>query len=110
MQQWLFDHPVVTYILILVFLIYIYNKVFRMRKLPLLKDAVIYLTIAVGAFILLLFQLDLELPIVISLGVAVALMLTVRVRYWMIDRENRKKAQNGQAGDGDGKPGAADPM
>jgi hypothetical protein len=89
-QQWLYDHPWITYILIFAFLVYIYNKVFRMRKLPPLKDAVIYLTIAVGAGILTLFQLDLELPIVISLGVAVALMLTVRIRYWMIERENRK--------------------
>lgn len=98
MQQWLFDHPWITYILIYAFLVYIYNKVFRMRKLPLLKDAVIYLTIAVGAFILLLFQLDLELPIVISLGVAVALMLTVRIRYWQLDREARKKGADPQKG------------
>lgn len=101
MQQWLFDNPWITYILIFVFLVYIYNKVFRMRKLPLLKDAVIYLTIAVGAGILTLFQLDLELPIVISLGVAVALMLTVRIRYWMIERENRK---NGVTADPAGAP------
>lgn len=108
MQQWLFDHPWITYILIFVFLVYIYNKVFRMRKLPLLKDLVIYLTIAVGAFILLLFQLDLELPIVISLGVAVALMLTVRIRYWMIERENRKNGQGKPPGDQGQQPGATD--
>ncbi|TMV46700.1 hypothetical protein FE783_25685 [Paenibacillus mesophilus] len=96
MQQWLENHPLITYILIFVFLVYVYNKVFRMRKLPLLKDIVIYLTMAVGAGILWLFQLDLQLPIVISLGVAVALMLTVRIRYWQLDREARKKGGNVQ--------------
>lgn len=104
MQQWLFEHPWITYILIYVFLVYIYNKVFRVRKLPILKDAVIYLTIAVGAFVLLLFQLDLELPIVISLGVAVALMLTVRIRYWMLEREQRKNGSPNTADKHTGEP------
>ncbi|MDF2721686.1 MAG: hypothetical protein K0Q59_1361 [Paenibacillus sp.] len=113
MQQWLEQHPLITYILIYVFLVYIYNKVFRMRKLPLLKDAVIYLTMAVGAGILWLFQLDLQLPIVISLGVAVALMLTVRIRYWTIAREKRKAerlaaARHEQSGSADVQTGNAE--
>lgn len=91
MQKWLFEHPWITYILIYALLVYIYNKVFRVRKLPLLKDLVIYATIAVGAFILWLFQLDLALPIVPCLGVAVALMLIVRIRYWVTERGNRKR-------------------
>jgi hypothetical protein len=111
-QQWLENHPLITYILIFVFLVYVYNKVFRMQKLPLLKDAVIYFTMAVGAGILWLFQLDLKLPIVISLGVAVALMLTVRIRYWQLDREARKKGTNVQTADkaaeGEAKPGNAE--
>lgn len=97
MQQWLENHPLITYIVIFACLVYVYNKVFRMRKLPLLKDVVVYLTMAVGAGILWLFQLDLGLPIVACLGVAVALMLTVRIRYWMLDREARK---NGTASSG----------
>jgi hypothetical protein len=105
-QKWLVDHPWITYILIYVFLVYIYNKVFRIRKLPLLKDAVIYLTIAVGAFILLLFQLDLELPIVVSLGVAVALMLIVRIRYWFTDRSKAKGGGNEQPAGNSDKPAA----
>lgn len=104
MQKWLVDHPWITYILIYVFLVYIYNKVFRIRKLPLLKDAIIYLTIAVGAFILLLFQLDLELPIVVSLGVAVALMLIVRIRYWFTDRANARSGGNDRPAGGSDKP------
>lgn len=102
MQQWLENHPIITYIVILACLVYVYNKVFRMRKLPLLKDVVVYLTMAVGAGILWLFQLDLGLPIVACLGVAVALMLTVRIRYWMLDREARK---NGTADNGTGAAG-----
>lgn len=78
------------YILILAFLIYIYNKVFRARKLPLLKDAVIYVTMAVGAFVLLIFQTDAGLPILQSLAVAVVLMVIVRVRYAIAERRKKQ--------------------
>lgn len=90
MQEWFAQHVWTTYILIYVFLIYIYNKVFRVRKLPLLKDLIIYVLIGVGAFMLLLFQVDLGLPIVISLGVALGLMLTVRIRYFLLERNQKK--------------------
>ncbi len=81
-----------TYILIFIFLVYIYNKVFRVRKLPILKDVIVYGLIALGAFLLLIFQVDANLPILASLSVAVALMLTVRIRYYFIDRANKKTA------------------
>ncbi|MEB3100662.1 YlaH-like family protein [Ferviditalea candida] len=78
--DWLAAHPWITYFLIYVFLVYIYNKVFRVRKLPLLKDLIVYLLIALGAFMLLFFQIGAGLPIVMSLMVAIALMLVVRIR------------------------------
>lgn len=81
----------IYYILIYVFLIYIYNKVFRTRKLPVLKNLIVYLIIAVGAFFLLVFQVDAGLPIVQSLCIAVALMLLVRIRYYIMDRKARKE-------------------
>jgi 4-hydroxybenzoate polyprenyltransferase len=81
----------VYYVLIYAFLVYIYNKVFRTRKLPILKNAVVYLIIAVGAFVLLIFQVDAGLPIVYCLGIAVALMLMVRIRYFLEDRKARKE-------------------
>lgn len=93
MSAWLQQYPFITFVLIYVFLTYVYNKVFRTRKLPLLKDAIVYLLIGVGAFILLLFQHDLGLPIVQCLMVAVGLMVIVRIRYWMDARKGRGKTQ-----------------
>jgi CDP-diglyceride synthetase len=87
---WLVDHRWLTYIIIYAFLIYVYNKVFRVRKLPILKDLIIYLLIGVGAFLLLVFQVDLQLPIVPCLAMAVLLMLVVRVRYFFESLRNRK--------------------
>lgn len=89
MQAWLQEHLWITFFLIYGMLVYIYNKVFRVRKLPLLKDAVIYLLIAVGAFILLLFQVDIGLPIVVSLAMAIGLMLIVRIRYFFLERSRK---------------------
>ncbi len=82
LSHWLAVHPWITFILIYVFLVYIYNKVFRVRKLPILKDLIIYLLIGVGASILLLFQIGADLPIVLSLTVAISLMVIVRIRYF----------------------------
>lgn len=86
----------IYYVLIYFFLIYIYNKVFRTRKLPILKNAVVYAIIAIGAFMLLIFQVDAGLPIVYSLGIAIVLMLTVRIRYYLAERragkENKTKS------------------
>lgn len=97
MNQWLFEHVWITYSIIFVLVSYVYNKVFRVRKLPLLKDAIIYLLIAVGSFMLLVFQM-LGLPIVLSISVAVLLMWLVRVRYFVEARAKRK--QEDQAGAG----------
>lgn len=82
-----------TWILIFLFLTYIYNKVFRVRKLPILKDLIVYATMLAGAFLLLVFQVDAGLPIVYSLAVAVLLMFTVRVRYWVEERRKRMDAR-----------------
>ncbi len=88
---WLAAHPWIAYILIFLFLVYIYNKVFRVRRLPILKELIVLILIAVGAFILLLFQIDIGLPIVLCLGVAIGLMLIVRIRYAIAGRKNNKK-------------------
>ncbi|HZG55887.1 YlaH-like family protein [Paenibacillus sp.] len=94
MNEWLFEHVWITYAIIYALVTYVYNKVFRVRKLPLLKDAIIYLLIGVGTFVLLIFQMF-GLPIVLCLLVAVGLMLLVRVRYWVEGRERRKREANG---------------
>lgn len=89
MQAWLAEHLWITYILIYILLVYIYNKVFRTRRLPILKAAVVYILMGVGALILLMFQVDLDLPILLCLLVAVALMFMVRIRYW-VERRQKK--------------------
>lgn len=83
----------VYFILIYMFLIFIYNKVFRTRRLPIIKNAIVYLLIAIGAFMLLIFQIDAGLPIVYSLGVAIFMMLLVRIRYFIEGRRKRKQSE-----------------
>ncbi|WP_274363283.1 YlaH-like family protein [Paenibacillus thermotolerans] len=90
MNKFFIEHIWITYAIIVILISYVYNKVFRVRKLPLIKDALIYLIIALGSFILLFFQLN-GLPIILSLAVAVFLMFLVRVRYFVEERERRKK-------------------
>lgn len=92
-----------SYILIFVFLVYIYNKVFRTRKLPILKDAIVYGTIAVGSFVLLIFQADAGLPILLSLGVAVGLMLIVRIRYYFTNRKKTSSVPDSESDSAQGK-------
>lgn len=91
MNAWLADHIYITYVLIFVFMTYVYNKVFRTRKLPVLKSVIIYVLLALGSIMLLVFQVA-GLPIVLSLAVAVGLMLLVRVRYFVEKRSGNKKA------------------
>lgn len=91
MQAWFAQNPVISYILIYVLIIFVYNKVFRsQQKLPLLKEIILYLLMAIGSFLLLIFQID-KLPIIQCLLVAVVLMLMVRIRYFVEGRRNKKQ-------------------
>jgi predicted tellurium resistance membrane protein TerC len=91
MQLWFAEHPVVAYIIIFVLITYIYNKVFRVhQKLPLLKEIILYILMALGSGMLLIFQHD-KLPIIQCLLVAIGLMLLVRVRYFVEGRQKKKK-------------------
>ncbi|MCD1261535.1 YlaH-like family protein [Paenibacillus athensensis] len=89
MTDWFSDHIYISYLLIFVFMTYVYNKVFRTRKLPVLKAAVIYVLLAIGSVMLLVFQI-VGLPIILCLAVAVFLMLLVRVRYFVEKRSGRR--------------------
>ena len=89
MNEWLFEHVWMTYAIIYVLVAYVYNKVFRVRKLPLLKNVIVYGLMALGTFLLLIFQMF-GLPIVLCLLVAVGLMFLVRIRYWVEARQKRK--------------------
>ncbi|UVI32169.1 YlaH-like family protein [Paenibacillus spongiae] len=79
MQEWLQNHPLITYILIFCFVLYIFNAVFRVQRLPILKEILVHIVMAVGSFVLFILQID-KLPIVQCLSVAVAMMLLLRGR------------------------------
>jgi len=88
MTEWFREHPFLTYVLLYFGLAFVYVKVFRMRRLPILKELIIYLLIGVGALLLWLFQLDLQLPVVQSMMGALALMLIVRIRMFFTSRSS----------------------
>lgn len=90
MQTWFHDHPVVAYLLIFAFTIYIFNAVFRMGRLPILKEIIVHIIMAIGCLVLLLLQLD-KLPIIQCMAVAVIMMLMLRGRQ-MYDRWRTKKS------------------
>lgn len=90
LQQWLTDYPLVTYLFIVACLIYVFNAVFRPRKLPLLKDVLVYVLILLGGWLLLFFQIRVGLPIVHGFAVAILLMIIVRVRSWITRRSSGK--------------------
>ncbi|MFE5319901.1 YlaH-like family protein [Paenibacillus sp. NPDC056579] len=89
MTEWFREHPFITYLIIFVLITYVYNRVFKTRRLPILKEAIIYLMLALGAGMLLLFQLG-ALPIIPSLSVAVAMMFLVKIRYFIQGRAKKQ--------------------
>lgn len=81
MQAWLSGHPLISYLLILGFTVYIFQNVFRPQaaRLPILKTILLYLTMIIGSGIMLIFQID-KLPIIQCMGIAVLMMFTLRGR------------------------------
>lgn len=84
------------WLLIFVFCAYIYNKVFRARKPPLLQSIIVYTLLVLGGFLLLVFEVDSNLPIVYSLGIAMLLLLIVRVRYWVQERASNQSGKSSE--------------
>ncbi|QHT60324.1 hypothetical protein GXP70_10475 [Paenibacillus lycopersici] len=96
MQNWLHDHPVITYVLILAFTIYIFNAVFRAQKrLPILKEILVHVIMAIGAFVLFVLQFD-KLPILQCMAVAVFMMLLLRGRQ-LYDKLKAKRSNSSDA-------------
>ncbi|WP_123039843.1 YlaH-like family protein [Cohnella candidum] len=95
MQHWFSEHPWISYVLILGFTIYIFNAVFRMGRLPILKEILVYLIMAIGCLVLLVLQID-KLPIIQCMGVAVIMMLMLRLRQ-LYDKR-RGSRPSGEAG------------
>lgn len=98
LQVWLAEHPLITYLFMVVCMIYIFNAVFRPRKLPLLKDLLVYALILLGGLLLLFFQNRVGLPIVHGFAVAIVLMLTVRIRTWVSRRQHGGTNQHSSGG------------
>jgi uncharacterized membrane protein len=96
MQQWFADHMLISYLLILAFTIYIFNAVFRPGRLPILKEALVYLLMAVGCAVLLVLQVD-KLPIIQCMGIAVILMLLLRLRQLYDKWRSRRSPDGGNA-------------
>ncbi|AFC32236.1 YlaH-like family protein [Paenibacillus mucilaginosus] len=92
MTEWFRAHPALTWFLIFVLMSFVYNRVFRTRRLPILKAAIVYILLAVFSVVLLDFQLF-GLPVVASMSVAVLLMFMVRIRYFVEGRNSRKSQQ-----------------
>lgn len=100
MQQWFHDHPVISYAVILLLTVYIFNTVFRPGRLPLWKEVVLHLFMAAGAWLLWLLQHD-RLPIIACMGGAAIMVAIVRIRQRWARRRHR-----GQHRGGGGSPGA----
>lgn len=92
LNYWFLQHPFITYVIIFVFVTFVYNKVFRMQKMPIGKTIVVYVLIAIGSVMLLLFQIVGRLPIILCLGVAISLMIIVRIRYFFEDKAKKKES------------------
>jgi len=98
MQAWLTEHYVVAYVLIVLGMAFVYEKVFRPRKLPVLKNVLVYLLIALGSVMLWIFQIDADLPVVQNLLIAIVLMGLYRGRKWLLERRGpgRRPEDEGQ--------------
>lgn len=79
MQSWFHSHPILTYFIILALTIYIFNAVFRVGRLPILKEILVHLVMALGSFVLFVLQFD-KLPIIQCMSVAVFMMALLRGR------------------------------
>lgn len=105
MQEWFHDHAVISYLLILASTIYIFNAVFRTGKLPVLKEILVHIVMAIGCLVLLLLQLD-KLPIIQCMAVAVGMMALLRMRQFY---DKRKAYRSGKDG-GSSRLNSADPQ
>jgi len=90
LTAWLDEHYIVTYVIIFVLITYVYTKVFKTRRLPILKELIVYIILAIGALFLLFFQ-GVGLPIVYCLTTAMILLFMVRIRYFVESRQKRRK-------------------
>ncbi|WP_127533038.1 YlaH-like family protein [Paenibacillus kobensis] len=99
MQEWFSNHPFITYVIILACIMYIFNAVFRVQRLPILKEVVVHLVMAIGAFVMFILQID-KLPIIQCMSVAIIMMMMLRGRqlYDKLRKKNGKSEVNTDSG------------
>jgi len=107
LQQWLHDHPVVSYFIIFGLCIYVFNNVFRAGRLPLLKEVFLYIFMAAGSWLLWILQHD-RLPIVPILAGTAVLVLLVNIRR-RLSRSRGSGAPEGREAGRDGEEGGLTP-
>ncbi len=91
MNQWFDQLPKwATYLLILLLTGIIYRAAFA-RPLPLLKNVIVYLALAAGCYLFLIFDI-LGFPIIPSLLITVGLIIVTRIRLSIT-----KKRQEGDS-------------
>ena len=88
------ERPVVAYFVILILMGIVYKVAFA-RPLPPLKALVVYVFLALGCFLLLLFHM-LQFPIVPILVISVVLIGVARIRMAMTERKSRSDEQKGK--------------
>ncbi|MFD0588085.1 YlaH-like family protein [Paenibacillus sp. GCM10027627] len=102
MQEWFSENMLVSYLVILGFTIFIFNSVFRpQQKLPLLKEVLVYVCMAIGCFVITILQL-MGLPIIQCMAIAVFMMMLLRGRQlydkWKKGRAIRTETRNAENG------------
>ncbi|MFS8512698.1 MAG: YlaH-like family protein [Planifilum fulgidum] len=85
------ERPVVAYFVILILTGIVYKVAFA-RPLPPLKALVVYLFLALGCFLLLLFHM-LQFPIVPILVISVVLIGVARIRMAASERKSQTDEQ-----------------
>jgi hypothetical protein len=78
-----------VYAIILVLSAIIYKTAFAIR-LPVLKSAVVYLSLALGCVLLTVFHY-MDLPIIAAMLVTVVLIAVTRVRLWFVRKSSGKE-------------------
>lgn len=89
MNEWFAEHMLLTYLAIVLCIAFVYHKVFRVRKLPILKELIVYIIIALGSVLLLIFQIDASLPILQCLLIAILMMGIYRLRVLVMSRKKQ---------------------
>lgn len=100
MNEWLTEHLGLTYLAIVLCISFVYHKVFRVRKLPILKEMIVYIMILLGSVLLLIFQIDANLPILQSLLIAIIMMGIYRLRVFFLSKA--RKSHESQHSDHEG--------